>query len=118
MEKYKKGNIVKVNITGIENYGAFVNLDDYYKGLIHISEISDGFVKDISSYIKVGDIIYAKILDVVEDEGKVKLSIKNIDYRIRKGRRVKVIETLSGFNPLKENLDIWITDKMNEINNN
>ena len=48
MTKYKVGSTVTGNITGIEKYGAFVSLDDYYSGLIHISEISEGFVKDIN----------------------------------------------------------------------
>ena len=48
MTKYKVGSTVTGNVTGIEKYGAFVSLDDYYSGLIHISEISDGFVKDIN----------------------------------------------------------------------
>ena len=41
MTKYKVGSTVTGNVTGIEKYGAFVSLDDYYSGLIHISEISD-----------------------------------------------------------------------------
>ena len=40
MDKYKVGKIVVGNVTGIEKYGIFVCLDDYYTGLIHISEIS------------------------------------------------------------------------------
>ena len=42
---YKIGEIVEGIITGIQPYGAFVSLDDETCGLIHISEISDGFVK-------------------------------------------------------------------------
>ena len=48
MLKYEKGKIVTGHVTGIEKYGIFVNLDEFYSGLIHISEISDGFVKDIN----------------------------------------------------------------------
>ena len=46
MNQYKKGEIVTGCVTGIEKYGIFVSLDDYYSGLIHISEISDFFVKN------------------------------------------------------------------------
>lgn len=45
MTKFKKGEIIKGTVTGIEKYGIFVNLDNYYTGLIHISEISNFFVK-------------------------------------------------------------------------
>ena len=53
MTKYAKGKIVEATVTGIENYGVFVNLDDYYSGLIHISEISHGFVRNINNFVKV-----------------------------------------------------------------
>ena len=46
MNQYKKGEIVTGCVTGIEKYGIFVSLDDYYSGLIHISEISSFFVKN------------------------------------------------------------------------
>ena len=39
MADYKKGKVVKATVTGIESYGVFVSLDEYYSGLIHISEI-------------------------------------------------------------------------------
>ena len=51
MIPYKKGQIIKGTITGIEKYGAFVSLDEYYTGLIHISEISHGFVRDINDFV-------------------------------------------------------------------
>ena len=48
MSKYEVGKIVIGCVTGVENYGIFVSLDEYYSGLIHISEISTKFVKDIN----------------------------------------------------------------------
>ena len=47
MNKYEKGNIVVGQVTGIEKYGIFIGLDEFYSGLIHISEISKGYVKNI-----------------------------------------------------------------------
>ena len=44
MSKYKKGRVVSGVVTGIEKYGVFIGLDEFYSGLIHISEISHGFV--------------------------------------------------------------------------
>ena len=80
MNIYKVGKIVKGTVTGIENYGAFVSLENDYTGLIHISEISYGYVKDISNYLKIGDIIYVKILDLDDEFLQLTLSIKNIRY--------------------------------------
>ncbi|MEG1150124.1 MAG: S1 RNA-binding domain-containing protein, partial [Bacilli bacterium] len=41
---YNIGDIIKVKVSGIEKYGIFVHVDDLYNGLIHISEISSGFI--------------------------------------------------------------------------
>ena len=117
MTKYKIGSIVEGSVTGIENYGVFINLDDYYSGLIHISEISHGFVKDINNYVKLGDTIRVKVVDVDDDLYHVRLSIKDIDYRISKPKREKIEEVGSGFGILKDNLDNWIDIKIEEINN-
>ena len=54
MTQYKKGKIVKGNITGVEKYGIFVSLDNFYSGLIHISEISNDFVRDTKDFGMVG----------------------------------------------------------------
>ena len=53
MSDYKPGKIVKGIITGVQKYGIFVDLDNYYSGLIHISEISDLFVKDVNDMEKL-----------------------------------------------------------------
>ena len=96
MSKYRRGNIIKATVNGIENYGIFVSCDDYYSGLIHISEISDKYVKDINEYVKVGDVISVKILDVDEEAGQLKLSIKNINYKsVHNFKRKKIKETSS-----------------------
>ena len=79
MSKYRKGNIVKATVTGIESYGVFVSFDEYYTGLIHISEISNNFVKDITDYVNIGDVISVKILEIDDEEGHLKLSIKDIE---------------------------------------
>ena len=105
MTKYKKGKIVKGSITGIEKYGIFVNLDNYYSGLIHISEISKGYVKDVRDYVEVGDTIYAKVIDIDEVENHVKLSIKDINYRTNESKKVvsSIKEVGTGFMLLQEN---------------
>ena len=107
MTKYKVGSTVTGNITGIEKYGAFVSLDDYYSGLIHISEISEGFVKDINDYVNLGETISAKIIEVDDESCHVKLSIKNIKSKPNRRKR-NIEEVGSGFGILKENLDEWV----------
>lgn len=110
--KYEKGKIVKGHVTGIENYGIFVGLDDYYSGLIHISEISECFIRNINDYVKIGETIKAKVVDVDEDNYQIRLSIKNIDYKMNRRKKTKIVETKSGFTPLQENLNRWISERL------
>ena len=111
MTKYRKGKIAQATVTGIEPYGVFVSLDEYYSGLIHISEISHGFVSDVHNYVQLGDVINVQILDVDEKLFHLKLSIKNIDYKnnlyIKKKR---IMETSHGFATLEYKLPFWIEE--------
>lgn len=118
MESYKIGDIIVGCVTGIEKYGIFVSLDNYYTGLIHISEISDKFVSNINDYVNMGENIRVKVLDNNESEHHLKLSIKNIDYRINTRSHQKIKETEKGFQTLSENMPIWIDKKLHEIREN
>ena len=118
MSKIRKGRIIRGTVTGIESYGAFVSCDDYYTGLIHISEISHGFVKNINDFVKIGDLIQVEILDVDEELGHLKLSIKNIDYKKKISLKRKMIkETPLGFRTLEYKLPIWIDESLKKIKN-
>ncbi len=112
------GRVVVGSVTGIEPYGIFVNLDEYYNGLIHISEISNGFVRDINDFVTNGEKIYVKIIDINEDTFQVRLSIKDINYKIKRQDRRRIAETRLGFSNLRDNLPKWIEDKLMEINCN
>ena len=113
MIPYKKGKIVKGTITGIEKYGAFVSLDEYYTGLIHISEISHGFVRDINDFLKIGDTIYVEVLDIDDEQFQVKLSIKNISYKKKPYvQKKKIKETSLGFKTLQYRLPYWIEENL------
>ena len=113
MTKITKGRIVRGTVTGIESYGVFVSCDDYYTGLIHISEISHGFVKNVSDFVQIGDVIYVEVLDVDEELGHLKLSIKNIDYKKKMYfRRKKIKETSLGFKTLEYKLPSWIEETL------
>jgi len=69
------GSKVQGKVTGITNFGAFVELPEGKTGLVHISEVADNYVKDINEHLKVGEEITVKILNV-EADGKIGLSIK------------------------------------------
>lgn len=112
---YKKGNIVTGCVTGIEKYGIFVSLDDYYSGLVHISEISDSFVRNIADYVSIGETIKVRIIDIDDNSFHIKLSIKNLNYKILHKKRTPIIETEHGFSTLRSNLDKWIIAKEGEL---
>ena len=116
MSKIKKGRIIRGTVTGIESYGVFVSCDDYYTGLIHISEISHGFVKNITDFVHIGDLIFVEILDVDEELGHLKLSIKNIEYKKKVAiRRKRIQETTLGFKTLEYKLPFWISESLKKI---
>lgn len=118
MTKFTKGKVIRGTVTGIESYGVFVSCDDYYTGLIHISELSHNFVKNITDFVNIGDIIYVEILDVDEELGHLKLSVKNIDYKKKVFiRKKRINETSLGFKTLEYKLPIWIEEAMKKINN-
>ena len=118
MNNLKENDIIKVKITGIQNYGAFADIEGDYNGLIHISEISYGYVKNIHDFINVGDNIYAEVVGIDDDSKRIKLSIKDIDYKKNGIKLKRMAETKNGFTPLKENLDKWINEKIKEITDN
>ena len=69
------GQIVEGKVTGITNFGVFVDLGEGKSGLVHISEIAQTYVSDVKEFVKVGDVVKMKVLNVSED-GKISLSIK------------------------------------------
>ena len=113
MKNISNGEIIEAKVTGVESYGIFINYEGY-TGLIHISEISENFVKNVNDYAKVGDSIIAKIIDVDEEKKQLKLSIKEFDTSF-KAKREKIKETSNGFKSLENHLETWINDKLEEI---
>ncbi len=115
---YQIGDTIEVTVTAIQPYGAFVKVDKQYTGLIHISEISYGFVKDVEQFVKVGDKIKVKVLEIDEPQKHLKLSIKALarsrEYQSKLARKKNEIDTVGEFAKLKENLPIWIEKTNNQ----
>ncbi|MFH0838840.1 MAG: S1 RNA-binding domain-containing protein [Candidatus Omnitrophota bacterium] len=72
---FKTGDTVDIEITKITNFGAFAKLPFNKIGLIHISQIREGFVKDINDHLKIGDKVKARIV-AINGEGRIDLSLK------------------------------------------
>ncbi|MBD1383182.1 S1 domain-containing RNA-binding protein [Metabacillus arenae] len=79
------GSKLQGKVTGITNFGAFVELPGGSTGLVHISEVADNYVKDINEHLKVGDSVEVKVINV-EKDGKIGLSIKKAKDRPRPPR--------------------------------
>ena len=116
MNKYKEGSIIRVKITKVEPYGAFVQIDDEYTGLIHISEINGNYIKNINDYFDIGDILSARVDGVDEDTKHIKLTLKGIKNKY-KFMRKELKDTALGFELLEELLPNWIDNKLKEIEN-
>lgn len=122
-EKIEVGSVVTGKVTGIQAYGAFVAIDENTQGLVHISEVTHGFVKDINEHLKVGDEVSVKVLSIDEAAGKIGLSIRATQEapaqteapKAKKAPRkrqaavaFKQEEAPQGFNTLKDKLQEWI----------
>lgn len=99
----QKGDVVEATITAIQPYGAFVKIDNYTDGLVHISEISHQYVHRIEDYLTVGQTYKFMVIDDLKN-GKVRLSYKRMQAR----KKRLTIHLKSGFKPLKKALSTWI----------
>lgn len=71
------GHIVEGKVTGITNFGAFVELGDGKTGLVHISEVADAYVEDIRDFLKENEVVKVKVINV--RDGKIGLSIRQVN---------------------------------------
>ncbi|MBI5974158.1 S1 domain-containing post-transcriptional regulator Ygs [Staphylococcus canis] len=114
-KQYFVGQHIKVRVTGIQPYGAFVETPDNTEGLIHISEVMDDYVHNLSKLLSPGQTVKAKIISI-EENGKLNLSLKDNDYfknYERKKEKRSVLDEIKenekyGFQTLKERLPYWV----------
>ena len=82
----KIGSIASGKVQSVMPFGAFVSLDDNKSGLVHISEITNEYVENINDYIKVGETVSVKVLDI-DKSGKISLSIKKAKPRAEEPKK-------------------------------
>lgn len=80
------GTKVPGKVSGITNFGAFIDLGSGKTGLVHISEVSNGFVKDINEVLKVGDEVTVLVTNIGTD-GKIGLSIRKAEDKPQEEKR-------------------------------
>ncbi|MCC8168874.1 MAG: S1 RNA-binding domain-containing protein [Oscillospiraceae bacterium] len=72
------GNIIEGKVISVMPFGVFVDLGNKKSGLVHISEISSKYVKDINQHVKKGDVLKVKVIKI-DDKGKISLSVKQAE---------------------------------------
>ncbi|EKE28733.1 MAG: RNA binding S1 protein [uncultured bacterium (gcode 4)] len=78
-KKYKVGDVIKAPVMRISKFGIFLSLDGGISGLIHLSEISNEIVKNVEDYVKVGDLVEAKVITFDPNEKRIGLSLKTTE---------------------------------------
>ena len=117
--KYQVGQLIVGKVYNVKPYALFMSFDDGVTGLLHISEISDSFIRDIEKYGSVGDEIKVKILSIDKDNGFLRVSYKQVPpeemYSSHTNQRKVPTTSEDEFLPLKEKLDAWIKEAYENI---
>ena len=114
----RPGDIIKVKVTAVKPYGAFIETRDKMVGLIHISEIPNCFIFDISSYIKQDEILEVKVLSIKDNKINATLNFKQ--KKDTEKKEINSLDTLNfeyGFDTLKQNMKLWQKKAMFEMRN-
>ena len=119
MKEYKVGEIIEGTITSIRDFGAIMIFDDDKKGLLHISEVANVFIRNIRKYLKIGKTYQVKII-AIEEDGFLKLSMSKItdeekDSFHKNGiHKAKIDPEFIDYTALKEKLPEWIRNAKEE----
>ena len=76
MEDLKPGMVLQGTVQNVVDFGAFVDIGVKKAGLVHISQLSDTYVRHPTDCVQVGDIVSVRILDVEPQLGRISLSMK------------------------------------------
>ena len=77
-EDLRDGQILTGTVRNITDFGCFVDVGVKHDGLVHISEMSEKYVKNPSEIVSIGDIVKVKVIGIDQERQKVKLSMKNV----------------------------------------
>ena len=77
-QEVEVGQVFKAKVKRITNFGAFCELPSGKEGLVHISEISNKFIKTVEDVVKIGDEIKVKVIEI-DELGRINLSKKQAD---------------------------------------
>ena len=83
-----QGDLVVGKVDEIEDFGVFVDLLEYRdrRGLVHVSEVASGWIKNVRDHVGVDETVVCKVLDVDESSQQIDLSIKDVNDHQRKDK--------------------------------
>jgi len=116
---YSLGEIVKGKVNKVRPYGLFLNIPNGV-GLLHISEISNDYIRDIERFATVGDELSLKIIDIDPTNGFLKFSFKQVNDSMKFNSHdssTKNVPTANqgDFSALKEHLPGWIANTLQKV---
>jgi len=109
-ETIKVGDVVEVEVIEIVKFGAFVKLPNQKKGLIHISQIANTFVKDINNHLKLGDRLKARVAEKGK-KGRIDLTLKSSGANSSKKRFRPSPEPKFKSSNFREKLEEFLKEK-------
>jgi general stress protein 13 len=118
-QSYGINDIIEGKIKQIQSYGAFIDFPSGQKGLLHISEVSNKFVRQLDLILSEGDLVRVKVISIDPRNQYLRVSLKQVPIEDNpvphhnRSSKVKVPLSQIDFNPLKEALPKWIETKLN-----
>lgn len=117
---YQVGDLIIGKVTSVKPYAIFLEFEDGTKGLLHISELSDAYIRDIEKYGSVGDEIKVKILSIDSTNGFLRVSYKQVPqeelYSTHVNEsRIYLDEEEKDFSVLGEKLPTWISETLKKV---
>lgn len=116
---FEIGQFVIGKVKSIKPYALFLEFNQKVSGLLHISEISDSFIRDIEKFGSVGDEIKVKIIDIDKSNGFMRVSLKQVPpeeaYTTHQDEKIVPVATEEEFAQLKEKMPLWIEETLKKI---
>lgn len=114
---YEVGELVLGTVNQIRPYALFLDFEDGSRGLLHISEISDDYVRDIELFGSIGDVIKVKIIEIDPYNGFLRVSYKQVPveerYSTHDNSKKNVPQfDVADFSSLEKMLPIWIDETL------
>ena len=107
------GSRLEGKVTGITQFGAFIELPSGETGLVHISEIADSYVKDVSQFLKINDVVSVKVINI-EKNGKIGLSLKSDQEKVN-SKAVAVRSKSKIIKPIRRDSSQSFDDKLSKF---